>query len=1318
MKSFEQIRDVVDRKNKKKNYNDEVYKEASKYLTKAVDNLKIKKRNVKKTLKNYVNSTLTRFNGSKAINIYEDRYNVIMNKFKQYENKKEPTMYTSRINIAVEKEEYIKRRGSELRNAETIIIKGKQYIYLNRNAWVTMNANWTRFWFNKYAFGKDETLDKFLDSIPDAMKPNLLKNNAFRSIEDIMSIFIDDVTEVENVNQEYLFDGNDRVIKNIKQIKAYAEDNTKISNQFIFYNVNDEAKTWDGLFKSVVNSEYVEKNYIPNACWITAVLNNWKNSHDRYYTSQPKLTYESVYKMITDNDYEEGSDTGITIDQMTTLFMKWKVAVYIYNNEGSLIYKYDPRDHNDKLNTNMFPKVSYFVFDGRHIHQVSEKAKHELSRYTDKNKIGVAAKPSDKMTVNNDEFESDVYIINTENDLIELIKNHKVEAENEYVRVLYQNSIHNLFSSMIDGGYKPKINLHGQDIQSIILLNITNKTGIFNVVVKSIISDHIQHLQFENKTEYDTFSNINNEFTKSFLKSAYKSSYSEQVKKMFNTYIRANAKWNYELDNLTCGGYSFDFGKYYPYCLMNVPEIPKFTLFDNFVDYDNHQIEDMTIYFIYSQRLNIYCDYNFNLVYGYNLKKYKKYNLKFTIKAYLRPYTTVKNTFAESIKKLCDNKTLDEATIKFIMNKTIGLTGKKKNKKQIVGIFENIIEATENQYMTEDLYGTKGELRQLIFSDRNQVESSINAKECNDDETQEVFDVITTINAIIPRVWVHTVELETELNEGFYPIQLFIYDNARFNLFELKKDLENAGGVVCAVNTDCVYINDVSNIDEIKAKLTKYKFKDNTKSIFENIGRLKCDKIEELPTWDYIKFKVLANIYKPVEYKTKQIELDDEWNKEEILNIINENNRLGIYANIAGAGKTTSLKQLDGSKTLFVCPLNTGVQDARRDGMHAVTYNILFGLHKDDNITFKGHDIDEYDNIVFDEIFLHDIERIQKIAKFSINNTDKNIYCTGDENQLQPINEAATKEYRVNAVNTIFNNFIRLTQNKRCKTKKDQQAIQTLTRRILNAKNKDEAINIIIAFFSKRNQVINNINEINTKYAICYYNATCDTVNRLIHKKAIKPEVGQVWVCRENINIKPMRGDKNPVKIRTFINYEYTIAAMSKTHIKISDGDTEQWLPFDLFDNKRFKIAYARTCHSLQGRSIDEKITICDIKAKYVNIEWLYTAITRTTRLENIIICNQEFIFDESNRLPEQVARKIETYKKTDIQANRDINDFITPNYVFHLLHESKFMCSHCNISLDMNGINQWSVNRLDNNKGHIKGNCEITCLKCNVTMK
>ena len=87
-----------------------------------------------------------------------------------------------------------------------------------------------------------------------------------------------------------------------------------------------------------------------------------------------------------------------------------------------------------------------------------------------------------------------------------------------------------------------------------------------------------------------------------------------------------------------------------------------------------------------------------------------------------------------------------------------------------------------------------------------------------------------------------------------------------------------------------------------------------------------------------------------------------------------------------------------------------------------------------------------------------------------------------------------------------------------------------------------------------------------------------------------------------------------------FVNFTYIITDIDdETNIyTLYDGENDDIYVSAQQLESNFKLPYARTCHSQQGLTIDEKITIFDLNHFMVNTKWIYTAITRTTDLKNI----------------------------------------------------------------------------------------------------
>ena len=106
-------------------------------------------------------------------------------------------------------------------------------------------------------------------------------------------------------------------------------------------------------------------------------------------------------------------------------------------------------------------------------------------------------------------------------------------------------------------------------------------------------------------------------------------------------------------------------------------------------------------------------------------------------------------------------------------------------------------------------------------------------------------------------------------------------------------------------------------------------------------------------------------------------------------------------------------------------------------------------------------------------------------------------------------------------------------------------------------------------------------------------------------------------------------------------------------------------LPVSLI-KKNFVHNYCRTCHSFQGSTIDESITIFDHKFAYVSRKWLYTAVTRATNLKHVYFYDYDESAEKEKDMIHYFTRKVENYKLQDRKANRSIDDanFITKEWL------------------------------------------------------
>ena len=109
---------------------------------------------------------------------------------------------------------------------------------------------------------------------------------------------------------------------------------------------------------------------------------------------------------------------------------------------------------------------------------------------------------------------------------------------------------------------------------------------------------------------------------------------------------------------------------------------------------------------------------------------------------------------------------------------------------------------------------------------------------------------------------------------------------------------------------------------------------------------------------------------------------------------------------------------------------------------------------------------------------------------------------------------------------------------------------------------------------------------------------------------------------------------------------------------------------------------------------------------------------------EQITMINQVYLeekFEESDRILREIKKKISGYKQQDIHKSlfdRDL--FITVSQIIEKLVTAKLRCYYCRgvthiFYKHIREPTQWTLDRIDNNKGHNNNNILIACLKCNL---
>jgi hypothetical protein len=148
-----------------------------------------------------------------------------------------------------------------------------------------------------------------------------------------------------------------------------------------------------------------------------------------------------------------------------------------------------------------------------------------------------------------------------------------------------------------------------------------------------------------------------------------------------------------------------------------------------------------------------------------------------------------------------------------------------------------------------------------------------------------------------------------------------------------------------------------------------------------------------------------------------------------------------------------------------------------------------------------------------------------------------------------------------------------------------------------------------------------------------------------------------------------------------------------------------------------WRLGYAATIHSSQGLTIeDTTVWIIDNRIEWSNL--VYLAVSRVRRINQLrrIFFDEESPMIQEISITENINKKLSGYKQQDKIAQREFD--IDEKLIIALRDKQKNHCACCNCIMrwcyQVGDSRQFTVDRINNNLGHISNNVRLTCLECN----
>lgn len=672
----------------------------------------------------------------------------------------------------------------------------------------------------------------------------------------------------------------------------------------------------------------------------------------------------------------------------------------------------------------------------------------------------------------------------------------------------------------------------------------------------------------------------------------------------------------------------FDTVKCYSSILYEEKKLPIFDAFceasfmtegEDFENYNLYEVEWIYDYNILLRGKGLY--------YGFTLKKCREKNYNFSLSG--KKWTPSSFIYGLDELVLAVYDKIGEKWGKVIINTFTGTLGKNINKKV-------------NVYLDSSL-----EMASLKVASRP---DSVIYK-----EDENIFKVV------------HDGKEDVVLNN--MPANLFIIQKARVKLLELAEGVMGGGRLLRTI-VDCVI---VENGDESKL-IRKDGFYALQKKTLQNPYHFGCFKklgkeeaISKIgKKTQKVSERLVGRQLRPAVLKWNEVEIVDEYDTLTIANNIIELG--GAYiCGIAGTGKSYVLKkviELLGSEKKHIMAF-TNTASVLISGK---TLHRSFGLSAFDSVdNAKTFGFSKGDWVVVDEISLIPSNFWKLFLKLKERGC-KFVLC-GDLNQLPAVERVIrniTKDSQT--IKDIAGNLVELKINKRSDDK-----VFSRSKRILAG---EEGIQNEFTWTTEKPS--------EKEYHITLKNETRNAICKHLERKLYK---GKEWILIEGYKIKgkdgkykrfpsmriwrgyPVECYKSSRSIGVVNGFEYTVCDWDENNIWIcpeDDIENNICIERDVF-KYYIRSNLASTCHRAQGKTINVPIRIWDSDHFYASSRWLYTAITRTTKFENIRFSSYDDVFGikVKNELFEWLSTfgTVEREKKFEWTLNKETGEYFRYDY-------------------------------------------------------
>jgi hypothetical protein len=216
-------------------------------------------------------------------------------------------------------------------------------------------------------------------------------------------------------------------------------------------------------------------------------------------------------------------------------------------------------------------------------------------------------------------------------------------------------------------------------------------------------------------------------------------------------------------------------------------------------------------------------------------------------------------------------------------------------------------------------------------------------------------------------------------------------------------------------------------------------------------------------------------------------------------------------------------------------------------------------------------------------------------------------------------------------------------------------------------------------------------------------------------------EVGMLVVCRAYM-MKKVKDKETKVvkKVGLRMNKVYKVLDIKDGCYFIKENDADAG---KLYPRIKFRRNISQTAHAVQGETIAENFGIFEFGSN-PDWRWVYVALSRASSLKQAWFYDGEPLL-KRKELGVRIREKLASYKEQDEKAGRATDKFITEKWVMERFKTQNYCCAEQEcmrpLLLEWDETDeeergqQFSVDRTNNEFGHVLKNCRLTCLRCNL---